>query len=348
VNTLASPRPQARRAIGTELRDGHDPASPHVADGRRAGAAKHAGAVVAPREGRRQIHDVSVDKARPVELARDCGPAFHQYLEHTPAAQLVEHVAEIAAHAQGWLDAGRVGHLPEDHSERVAPAGIPDREGRVIRPNRPGAHEHRIALSPQPVSVGPRQWSGDPAAAAVGGGSAAVHGGGHLEHHPGPSGAAVLEIGGQLFCDLAGCHAHDHVDARSAKVLDAAAFDVRVRVLDADHNPADTCFYECAGTRWGTAVMGTWLEGHVGRCATGSLAGEGESPSLGMRTAGRRGGRLDRGTCIARDDHATDPWVGRRGRTNRGGDRHRLPHHCLVLREDHYKTISATKPSWPL
>ena len=80
---------------------------------------------------------------------------------------------------------------------------------------------------------------GDPPAGAVGGGGAPVEGGGQLEHHPGPAGPPVLEVGGELLGHRVGAHADSTSTPARREGGDAPPGDLGVGVGDADHHPAD-------------------------------------------------------------------------------------------------------------
>ena len=118
-----------------------------------------------PKQRRRQVQHVAVDQARPVEVAGDGGPALDHDLQDAAAAELVEHVAEVAARARGPGGPGRRrGAVPSTTRSGSRPVDVADGERGVVGPHRAGADDDGVALGPQAVGVGPGLRAGDPLA----------------------------------------------------------------------------------------------------------------------------------------------------------------------------------------
>ena len=121
--------------------------------------------------------------------------------------------------------------------QRVAALDVAHRERRIVGADRAGSDQHRIAVGPELVGVGPCLLARDPLAGAVGRGRAAVEGGRQLQHHQRAPGAAVVEVGRELGRHLGREHAGSHLDAGLPQALQAAAVDPRVRIRRCRRRP---------------------------------------------------------------------------------------------------------------
>ena len=178
------------------------------------------------------------------------------------------------------------------------------------------------------MGVGAGRIPRDPAAGAVGGGRTAVEGGGQLEHHPRPPGAAVLEIGGELSLHLGRTRPHGDVHAGLPQRLQAPTGHVRVGVLDADHHPPHPSGHDGVGAGRGPPVVGTRLQGDVHGGAPGPGTGRLQSPGLGVGTPRGLGGALH--LLASTVEYGAHPRVGRGRGPDGGGQLHGPPHPCLV------------------
>ncbi len=210
-----------------------------------------------------------------------------------------------------------------------------DRQLGVVGSHRAGPDQHGVGAGAQAVHVPAGGLARDPAAGAVGRGRAAVQAGRQLEHDPGLPGRAVLAIGGQLLGHLVAGHADRDVDPGGAQGGDAPTRHPLVRVLDADDDAGHTRRDDGVGARGRPPLVGAGLERHVERGAAGGVTGLGQGRDLGVRAARRGGGAGEPRSRVRagarRDDDAAHPGIGRRGRTDRCGLRHRSAHVLHVV-----------------
>ena len=123
------------------------------------GPANRPRAVVAAEQGGREVDDVAVDQAGGVEGVGDGRAAFDHQLEHAPAAEVVEHRAEVAVELEArvhrgarrapWPSTTRSGSVSSGPARRREAHG----ERGVVGPHGAGADEDGVAVGPQPVGV---------------------------------------------------------------------------------------------------------------------------------------------------------------------------------------------------
>ena len=161
------------------------------------------------------------------------------------------------------------------------------------------------------MDVGPGRFSGDPLARSVGGGRAAVERGRQFEHDPGPASAPMPQIRGQLFTHRPFIDADIHDDAGGPQLRDPPAGHKRVGVKRPDDHTDDSGRDQRIGAGSGAALMSARFKRRVKRRPTGGRSRRIERDPLGVRTAGRLGGAVKRPSS-GRDQHRTDPGIGRR------------------------------------
>ena len=138
-----------------------DPAPPDVGHGRpRPGPANSGRPSSPPSRAGRQIEHVLVDQAAPGGSARPRAAPPSTRSWTTPAApEVVEQRARGRRHLdERRLDPGAVGGLGRARpAAGPGPATSPDRQGRVVGPDRAGPDQDGVALGPQLVGVGAGQ-----------------------------------------------------------------------------------------------------------------------------------------------------------------------------------------------
>ena len=163
------------------------------------GSGEHAPGVVAAEEHRCEVEDVVVDEPGDVERVGHRGPALDQHLHGPFRAEAVEQLAEVTVVLLCGQDLRTRGNRPQDHPSRVAPWRLHQahREARVVRGDRSRAHDHRVALGPQPVRIGAGLDAGDPLARAVGRGGSTIQARRRLEHHVRATRPPVHQVRGE-------------------------------------------------------------------------------------------------------------------------------------------------------
>ena len=190
-----------------------------------------------------------------VEVVGDGRAALDQQLQVALGAELVEQLAERRRGARGtaapWRRRAPAPSTIRSGSPRGAGASRTVRLGSSAR-TVPAPTRIDVALGAERVGVGPGLRAGDPLAGAVGRGGAAVERRRQLQHHVGPAGAAVVEVGRQQRLRLRRARTPDlDLDAGGPQPLDALAGDVRVGVLDRHDHPPDAGGDERVGARAG-------------------------------------------------------------------------------------------------
>ena len=311
----------------------------------RSAIVEHAGpgeqrpAVVAAEQRRREVEDVPIDEALRVEVVRHRRTAFDQHLENPSPAELVEDGLEVARQLDRRSDLGPVRDGAEDDPQRLARRRRVDTDGqrRVVRPDRPGADEHRVGPGPEPVGVLAGVVAGDPLARPVRRGRPPVHRRRQLEHDPRPAGPAVLQVRRQLLVDRRGTDPDVDRDPGRSQPVDAPAGDVRVRVEHADDDPGDPGIDDRVHAGRRPANVGARLERREQRRPPRLVPGGAERSDLGVRPARRRGRPLEPRPG-GRHDDAAHPRV-RRGRPVDRPGRRDGPGHVRLVRVNHMRSF---------
>ena len=202
-------------------------------------------------------------------------------------------------------------------------------ELRVVDLDRAGADQHHVALSPQAVGVDAGDLRGDPATAAVGGGTATVQGRGEL---PGDEGPVVLHPERPRAVERPRLALHQperHLDPGLAQGgLTAGGHGVRVGLREDD--PGDACRGQRLGARPRPTGVVARLERHDRRRPTGVATGLGQRSSLGVRRPGAAVVALRDLRAAGVQEHAADPRVGTERHAGRAREVERATHRALL------------------
>ena len=287
------------RRSSPELVDRDDAAPPDVVDGRRARAGEQRSGVVAAEQRRREVEHVAIDEAGPVEDAGDRGAALDQDLQDAPAAELVEQLARARpgtrAPAAPWRSGGawpsttRSGSRPS--TWRTVSAGSSART--VPAPTTMASLSARSAWASARAASPVIHWL-VPSGAAVRPSSVD----GQLQHDPRPTGAAVLQVRGELAAHRLGLDADRRPRCRppAAGRCPAPATCGSGSSI-ADHDPGDA---RRRSARRRTAAVRPWCEHGSSVVTHGGARGRRRRPprratTSAWRTAGRLGRALEDG-----------------------------------------------------
>ena len=188
--------------------------------------------------------------------------------------------------------------------------GVAHGEAGTVGERGARADDDGLRLGPEAVGVGARRGAGDPLRRAVAGGDATVEAHGRLHHREGAPEPAVHEVRRERAGGGVGADADVDGDAEVAQLGDALPGDLRVGILERDHDPGDAGLGQRDHAGSGAALVRAGLERGVDGGAAGPVAGLAQGLDLGVRTAGRLRGALADDLAVAHDDRA-DPRIGR-------------------------------------
>ena len=117
-----------------------------------------------------------------------------------------------------------------------------------------------------------------------------------------------MQVRSKRLAGFCRTHSDGDADAALAQPRHATAADLRVGVLEGDHDAGDSRFDERIRARRGAAMMRAWLQGDVGGPASGRVPGGRQGFGLRVGLAGSSVEPLADDVSVAHDD-APDPRV---------------------------------------
>ncbi len=124
------------------------------------------------------------------------------------------------------------------------------------------------------------------------------------------TGAAVPEIGRELFFDIVAEHIGDHLHPRVAQANHPTAIYALVGIPGAYDDPGDACGDYGIYTRWGPPLVRTRLQAHHHCGLGGSTPRCLQRHYFGVTATGRLGGPGGQESSLGGKYHRTNPGIG--------------------------------------